>query len=208
MSRLWPTMPNFGALSTSMRRSNSSGRPVRMACTGASKPRPAADFGMSCTWPSVIMTTPARRSGGTLASARLSSANRLVPEGPSPVGFEESTHLTSRFGILPSLASRSARMAAVCSGRPAMVWLVDSSTTTMAMLARLSRSSWRSVGLASAPIRQASESARSVAPRVRRNSSAATSSARHGDRGPEQGRRDHRRDVDRPVQGRAQRSMR
>ena len=118
ISRDWPTMPNLGALSTSMRRSNSSGRPVSSACTGASKPSAAADFGTSCTWPSVIMMTPDRRSGGTLASARLRSANRLVPEGPSPVGLEESTHFTSSPGSLPSLTSRSDLMAAVCSGRP------------------------------------------------------------------------------------------
>ncbi len=66
-------------------------------------------------------------------------------------------------------------MAAVCSGRPAMVWLVDSSRTTMAMLERLSRSSCRSVGLESASSSAASDSARSSAPRLRRISSSATS---------------------------------
>ena len=68
-------------------------------------------------------------------------------------------------------------MAAVCSGRPAIVWLRLSSVTTMAMLARLSRSSWRSVGLASASSRAASDSARSNAPRERRISSITTRTA-------------------------------
>ena len=158
-----------------MRRSNSSGWPVSSACTGASKPSVCADFGTSCTWPSVIMMTPASRSGGVLASALLRSANRLVPAAVSPVGLEEVTQRTCRLAMPPSLASSSRRMAAVCSGRPAMVWLVLSSTTTMAMLARLSRSSCRSVGLASASSSAASDSARSSAPRLRRNSSSATS---------------------------------
>jgi hypothetical protein len=57
-------------------------------------------------------------------------------------------------------------MAAVCSGRPAIVWLVLSSTTTMAMLARLSRSSCRSVGLESASSSAASDRARNRAPRL------------------------------------------
>jgi hypothetical protein len=56
-----------------------------------------------------------------------------------------------------------------------MVWLVLSSTTTMAMLARLSRSSWRSVGLESASRRAASERARSSAPRLWRKRSSTTS---------------------------------
>ena len=64
-----------------MRRSNSSGWPVSSACTGASKPSVCADFGTSCTWPSVIMMTPASRSGGVLASALLRSVKRLVPDG-------------------------------------------------------------------------------------------------------------------------------
>ena len=70
-----------------MRRSNSSGWPVSSACTGASKPSVCADFGTSCTWPSVIMMTPASRSGGVLASALLRSAKRLVPAAASPVGL-------------------------------------------------------------------------------------------------------------------------
>ena len=79
-----------------MRRSNSSGWPVSSACTGASKPSACADFGTSCTWPSVIMMTPASRSGGVLASALLRSANRLVPDAVSPVGLDEVTQRTCR----------------------------------------------------------------------------------------------------------------
>ena len=158
-----------------MRRSNSSGWPVSSACTGASKPSVCADFGTSCTWPSVIMMTPASRSGGVLASALLRSVKRLVPEAASPVGFDEETQRTCRLSSAASLVSSSRRMAAVCSGRPAMVWLVLSSRTTMAMLARLSRSSCRSVGLESASSSAASDSARNRAPRLRRTSSSATS---------------------------------
>ena len=105
------------------------------------------------------MITPARRSGGVLASALFKSANRLVPAACWPVGVEEETQRTCRLGMSPSRASSSRLMAAVCSGRPAMVWLRLSSVTTMAMLARLSRSSWRSVGLASASSSAASDSA-------------------------------------------------
>ena len=86
------------------------------------------------------------------------------------MGFDASTHFTSRPGMRASLPSRSALMAAVCCGRPPMVWLVLSSVTTTAMLARLSRSSCRSVGLASAASSAASATARSTAPRVRRTS--------------------------------------
>ena len=161
-----------------MRRSNSSGCPVSSACTGASKPSVCADLGTSCTWPSVIMMTPASRSGGVLASALLRSANRLVPDAVSPVGRDEVTQRTCR---LPpraaSLASRSRRIAAVCSGRPAIDWLRLSSTTTMAMLERLSRSSCRSVGLERASSSAASDRARSRAPRLRRKSSRTTRTA-------------------------------
>jgi hypothetical protein len=151
-----------------MRRSNSSGVPVRRACTGASKPSTWGDFGTSWTWPSVSMITPASRSGGVLASAPLRSAKRLVPAACSPVGLEDDTQRTCRLAIAPSLDSRSRLTAAVWSGRPAMVWLRLSSVTTMAMLARLSRSSWRSVGLASARSSAAKDTARSSAPRERR----------------------------------------
>ena len=158
----------------SMRRSYSPGLPVSSACTGASKPSARGDFGTSCTWPSVTMMTPASRSGGVLASAELRSVNRCVPEAASPVGLEEDTQRTCRLLMPPSRVSSSLLMACVCSGRPAMLWLRLSSSTTMAMLARLSRSSWRSVGLASAASRAASDSARSRAPRLRRTSSSAT----------------------------------
>ena len=87
-----------------MRRSNSSGWPVSSACTGASKPSVCADFGTSCTWPSVIMMTPASRSGGVLASALLRSANRLVPDAVSPVGLDEVTQRTCRLAMPASLA--------------------------------------------------------------------------------------------------------
>jgi len=160
-----------------MRRSNSSGWPVSSACTGASKPSVCADFGTSCTWPSVIMMTPASRSGGVLASAALRSANRLVPDAVSPVGREDVTQRTCRLAMPASLVSSSRRMAAVCSGRPPIDWLRLSSTTTMAMLARLSRSSCRSVGLERASNSAASDRARSRAPRLRRSSSSATSTA-------------------------------
>src|SRR3990170_114878 len=157
-----------------MRRSNSLGRPVRSACTGASKPSAAAVFGTSCTWPSVIRTTPASRSGGVSVSALLSSANSCVPWPVVSPLLAAVTHFTCKLGILESLASRSALMARVCSGRRSSAWLVLSSMTTMAMLARLSRSSSLSVGLARAASSAATARALAAAPRLRRNASIAT----------------------------------
>ena len=49
------------------------------ACTGAVKPSSAADPGMSWTRPSVMMTAPATRSGGTSASVEPSAENSRVP---------------------------------------------------------------------------------------------------------------------------------
>src|SRR5215831_14642253 len=123
------------------------------------------------------MMTPARRSGGVLASALFRSANRFVPEAVSPLGRDEVTQRTCKLAMPASLLSSSRRIAAVCSGRPPIDWLKLSSTTTMAMLARLSRSSWRSVGLESASSSAASDNARSSAPRLRRRSSSTTSPA-------------------------------
>ena len=51
------------------------------------------------------------RSGGVLASTLFSSSNRLVPDGPWPSGRAAVTHRTSKPGICPSFASRSARIA-------------------------------------------------------------------------------------------------
>src|SRR5262245_14897629 len=118
--------------------------------------------------------TPARRSGGVLASALLRSEKRFVPEAVSPLGRDEVTQRTCRLAMPASLPSSSRRIAAVCSGRPPIDWLKLSSTTTMAMLARLSRSSWRSVGLESASSSAASDNARRSAPRLLRTSSTAT----------------------------------
>ena len=87
-----------------MRRSNSPGRPVSSACTGASKPSAAADFGTSCTWPSVIMMTPARRSGG-IVGERLVEVGEEVRAGRCHRRRAATTvtHLTSRFGMLAEL---------------------------------------------------------------------------------------------------------
>ena len=78
-----------------MRRSRSPGRPVISACTGAVKPSCAASAGTSCTRPSVMMTAPATRSGGTSASAAPSAANSRVPS-VSPSAWPASTTRTSR----------------------------------------------------------------------------------------------------------------
>ncbi len=79
-----PTMPKRGALTTSMRRSNSSGRPVMSAWTGASKLEKAEGAGMSCTWPSVMKIAPPTRERGTSAMAELRASKRRV-EGVSEV---------------------------------------------------------------------------------------------------------------------------
>ena len=182
-----------------MRRSNSSGWPVSSACTGASKPSACADFGTSCTWPSVIMMTPASRSGGVLASALLRSAKRLVPEADSPVGLggADPAHLqiveAAELGL--QLAPDRRRLLGPAGDGLAQL----SSTTTMAMLARLSRSSCRSVGLASAQQqrrqRQRAQQGAAAAPHQQQRH-------QHGRQhraGPEHGARHHRREVDRPV---------
>ena len=85
-------MPKRGALNTWSLRSNSPGLPVSSACTGASKPRPAAEAGTSCTSPSVIMTTPASRSGGTSASACARSVNSMVPSRSLSAEVEVELH--------------------------------------------------------------------------------------------------------------------
>ena len=182
-----------------MRRSNSSGWPVSSACTGASKPSVCADFGTSCTWPSVIMMTPARRSGGVLASALLRSAKRLVPEAVSPVGLDEATQRTCRLLMPASLVSSSRLMAAVCSGRPAIVWL-----------SALVDDDDGDVGEALAlllPQRRVGERQQQRGQRQRAQQGAAAAAhqqQRHQHRRqhrarPEQGSRHHRREIDRPA---------
>ena len=67
---------------TSMRRSNSSGRPVTRACSGASKLERVS--GMSCTCPSVRRIAPPTRERGTSAMAAFKASKRRV-EGVSDV---------------------------------------------------------------------------------------------------------------------------
>ena len=137
-----PTRPKRGARKISSLRSNSPGLPVISACTGALKPSAVALPGTSCTSPSVIMTTPASRSGGTSASALPRSVKSMVPSrSPSLAVEEECTKRRSRLGKLLSRSSSVLRMASVRSLRPAMVWLWLSSTTTARMSLSGSRSS-------------------------------------------------------------------
>ena len=197
-------MPNFGAFSTSMRRSNSSGCPVSSACTGASKPRPAALFGTSCTWPSVIMMTPASRSGGVLASARLRSAKRLVPAAAfaGRLGCVDPLHLQA--GNARELAFqvgsdgggllRAVRRSSGWCSRRSRRWRYWRGSRAPPAAA----SGWRAPRAAPPAPR-----ARSSAPRVRRTSRATTRKTASTTAAPEQGAGKHRREIDRPAHARS-----
>ena len=60
-----------------MRRCRSPSWPVINACKGALNPSAAADCGMSCASPSVIMIAPPTRSGGASASAAAQGGEKL-----------------------------------------------------------------------------------------------------------------------------------
>src|SRR5581483_9428456 len=159
-------MPKRGAVITWSLRSYSSGLPVRSACTGASKPSAAAEAGTSCTSPSVLMITPARRSGGTSDKAWPRSVNNMVPSRSLSAEVEaEWIQRTSRLGTDLSLSSRSLRICSVRAVRPAIAWLWLSSTTTASTSLRGSRSSRFRCGLASARRRSAKLNRRKTAPR-------------------------------------------
>ncbi len=86
------TMPKRGALTTSMRRSNSSGLPVIRPWTGASKPSAWLMPGTSWIWPSVMKIAPPMRAGGTSASGgrqRVKSVVDGVSESSSSVDLDD-----------------------------------------------------------------------------------------------------------------------
>ena len=170
-----PTMPKRGASVSAMRRSRSSGRPVTSACSGARKPRSAVEAGMSCTTPSVTMTTPARRSGGTSASAFDSAENSRVPSSFS--ASPASTKRGSTSGIAPRRRCSSARTLSVIAARAPSVCEVERSITTATTSFTFSRSSWISDGLASAATTSASAAARTSATGPRDSAATRTSAA-------------------------------
>ena len=71
-----PTRPKLGAFVDDEAAVALVGAPVSSTCTGAPKPSALRPAGTSCTWPSVIMTAPARRRRGTSASARASAVEQ------------------------------------------------------------------------------------------------------------------------------------
>src|SRR6476646_5884093 len=98
---------------------------------GAAKPSAFASAGASCTRPSVVMTAPATRSGGTSASAAPSAVKSRVPS-VSPSDCPASTTRTSSPGMRRSRSSTAARASSVCRVRSPKFWLRLLSTTTTA----------------------------------------------------------------------------
>ena len=74
-------MPKRGAATSATRRSRSFLLPVTRAWSGAAKPSAPASAGTSWTRPSVIMMTPATRSGGTSARLALSAREQAGAVG-------------------------------------------------------------------------------------------------------------------------------
>src|SRR6478736_7058530 len=145
---------------------------------GAARPGAFASAGASCTRPSVIMTAPATRSGGTSASAAPSAVKSRVPS-VSPSDCPASTTRTSSPGMRRSRSSTAARASSVCRVRSPKFWLGLLSTTTTATALSGSRSSRVSDGLASASAMSSSATTRIAPPRLRETikSSASTTAA-------------------------------
>ncbi len=164
--RSLPTMPKRGASRSLICRSRSSGCPVTRTWSGALMPSWARVAGMSCTTPSVSITIPASRSGGTSASAWLRAVNSLVPSSPS---LESGTSMKrgSMSVSAPKRRCSSARTASVICGRSPSCLEPDRSTTMAATSFTGSRSSRTSAGLASAASTRARTRTRSSAVRPR-----------------------------------------
>ena len=167
-----PTRPKRGARTTTSRRSRSSGLPDSSTWSGAPTALAncgASPCGTSCTSPSVIITTPARRCCGICAVARLSAANSRVPSSPAP-GRGSPARITrrSRSGSPARRRRIAVNAVSVCCRRSPMLWLGDSSTTTTATSRWAERCSSISEGSTSAIKRIAIAIARQPRPGARR----------------------------------------
>ena len=186
-----------------MRRSNSSGRARQQRVHGrveAERRRRTSE--RRAPGRRVTMMTPAMRSGGGVVQRGVEIGEQVGAGSRRFAGVAANcTHLTVEVGDLAELGLEIGLDGGrLRSGRLASRWLGLSSITTMATLARLSRSSSRSVGL----------SRRRSARRARRSRSNGTARAGARTAGDERERDreraatadrlgQHRSKIDRPV---------
>ncbi len=183
-----------------MRRSNSPGAPVSSACTGASKPSAAADFGTSCTCPSVSRMTPASRSAGVSESALLRSEKSCVPCVTPSLGRAPVTHFTSRLGMARELRLQfladGGRLLGALGQRLAGAFVDhDDGDVGEAFALLFAQDGVGERGQAARP----SAASRSAQPRLRRRASSTTSNSAEHARDPEKRTRQHRREIEGPA---------
>ncbi len=144
--------------------------PVTSPCSGARKPRACAASGTSCTTPSVTRIAPATRSGGTSARPDCKAEKSRVPSVP-PDASRASIVRISTLGSAASRRFSASATASVCAARLSSACEAERSTTTATTSFSRSRSSRTKEGLNKARMKNATASARNVAP-VWRTSSA------------------------------------
>src|SRR5690606_18788901 len=146
------------------------------ACSGALNSGTPA--GTSWTSPSVIITAPPMREGGTSRKAPSRAENSLVSVLSSAAcACPVSITRTSNCGKRARRSWMPFSAASVCSVRLPMSWLWLRSTTMATTLFRGSRSSSRKTGLSRASASAATAASRSHAPRWRNHRAASASSA-------------------------------
>ena len=172
-----PTMPYPGTVSTTIRRSVSSRRPVSSTCTGPGRVTASRVSGASWTWPSVIITAPANRPEGISAAALSTAAVIGVPSLPSGPAPGTSMIRTSRSGFSARLVCRLSSAVRARARRSPVRWLGEVSTAITAMSPCGVRSSLISRGSSRATASSTRARARQTVPRARREAPIASSTS-------------------------------